>query len=136
MIQSGRLRSNRYAFICVLRSHKAPSSVPPPVTLLLDSETMLLVVELAVWLFWWTVFHGYQAVLSLFFHMIPLSALKAELMKQFEAGGIKFASSEEDAGKYDKTKYKCEVVVHNDGFFRRAAIEDSLGMGEAYMDGW
>jgi cyclopropane-fatty-acyl-phospholipid synthase len=35
-------------------------------------------------------------------------------------------------GGYDP----CDILVHNDEFYRRVLTEDELGLGESYMDGW
>lgn len=29
-----------------------------------------------------------------------------------------------------------DIIIHNDGFYRRAVTEGELGIGESYMDGW
>jgi len=72
---------------------------------------------------------SYQTILKIFFDILPISILRGEITKQFEGYGIKVTLDPTLAGKYDKKKYDCEIVVHNDNYFRRTAAEDCLGMG-------
>jgi len=91
---------------------------------------MFFLSEIAVWLLWWIIFNTYQTILKIFFTILPISLLKKAVTEQFEGIGIKVTSDPKLAGKYDENKFDCEVVVHNDYFFRRVAAEDYLSMGE------
>lgn len=94
---------------------------------------MFFLFEIINWAFWWSLFQIQLITVRILLAIIPLSLIKAEVIKEFEKVGVKTTFDEKEAGKYDKTKYACEIVVHNQQFFRRVAFDDSLGVGETYM---
>ena len=97
---------------------------------------MFFLIDLAVWCFWWSVFKIWLVLIKGFLNIVPMVGLKQAVLQEFEKRGIAVSFDRARAGKYDKTKYKCELVVHNDEFFRKIALNDCLGIGEVYMDGW
>jgi hypothetical protein len=100
------------------------------------TDKMIFLVDLAVCFFWWSVFKIWLVLVKIFLNIVPMFGLKQAVLQEFEKRGIAVSFDRAQAGKYDKTKYKCELVVHNDEFFRKIAFNDCLGIGEAYMDGW
>lgn len=97
---------------------------------------MFFLFEIINFCFWWTIFQIQLITVKFLLAIIPLSLVKAEVIKEFDKVGVKTTFDPKQAGKYDKTKYKCEIVVYNEQFFKRVAFDDSLGVGETYMDGW
>jgi len=97
---------------------------------------MFFVFELANWAFWWSLFQLQLLTVKVLLAIVPLSVIKAAVVQEFEKVGVKTTFDSKEYGKYDKTKYACEILVHNDQFFRKVAFGDSLGFGEPYMDGW
>ena len=47
--------------------------------------------------------------------------------------GIKVTTNPAEKGKFDKTKYSCEMVVHNPKFYKRFALDDASALKETYM---
>jgi len=95
---------------------------------------MFFVFEILNWLFWWSLWQMEQITVKFILAIVPLSLIKAEVIKEFENVGVKTSfPGDPEIGKYDKTKYFCEIVVHNPQFFRKVAFDDSLGFGETYM---
>ena len=84
--------------------------------------------------FWWTLFKLNSLFLRFVYTVAPLSLLQKRINQAFEAEGVKLTCLQdgEQAGKYDKTKYKAEIVVKDKQFFYKV-FDASLGVGEAYM---
>lgn len=96
----------------------------------------MLLTDFGKYWFWWCVFKIWRLLVNIFLNIVPMSGLKAAVQDEFEKRGVKVTFDAKQAGKYDKTKFACEAVVHNDAMFRTIAFNDTLGIGEAYMDGW
>lgn len=84
-------------------------------------------------IFWTVVLYGYRWLLHLVCFFVPTVLFELLGVAFLEKHRIKVVNNKKVAGSYDKTKYDCEMIVHNPKYYKRAFIEGSKGMGESYM---
>lgn len=96
---------------------------------------MFFLFEIVIWIFWTLVFQTFTISVKLLLFFVPTAWVKAELVGRLEECGVTTTSDPKQAGIYDKRKFKAQMVVHNDKFFKRLVYQESLALGEFYMDG-
>jgi hypothetical protein len=86
------------------------------------------------YLFWFFVWHTFQFVRYIIIHAAPQSFVRKVVTNFMAKEKIKVTmAGDKNIGKYDREKFTCEMVIHNPKFFKRAAADDVMAFGEAYM---
>lgn len=94
-------------------------------------STLYEIVSLA---FWYSCFAVMVLGVKLLLIIVPNFVVKAEVVRVFEQYRVKVTmANDEQIGKYDQTKFRCEVVVNDERFWKCVAFDDSIGLGEGYM---
>jgi hypothetical protein len=88
--------------------------------------------EYATLAYWTTLFKAYSAFLRFIYCIAPFSVLERKFFEIFDSVGVKLTYDEKELGKYDKNKYKVEILVKDKKFLYRV-LDTTLGIGEAYM---
>lgn len=88
------------------------------------------------YLFFWVILRAIRYIKNLFIFFIPRSFVKNKIIQLFGEWGVKVTTDSKEIGTYDRKKYHCEMVVHNEDFFTRLLQSPVLNLGESYMDGW
>jgi hypothetical protein len=81
---------------------------------------------------WW----GFQTALRICIFVAPTSMVQQQLVANFEEWGIRVVVDGESAADDKPNDSQCTLTVHNRRFFKKVALNSTLGLGEAYMDGW
>ena len=103
------------------------------------NKLLALAIRPINYVFWWIVVTSLEIVFALCLVLVPRSIVERRVQDLFEDSGIKITTTgmakknDDNKTSYDKSKYKCEVLVHNPAFFWRFAKEDFIALGEAYM---
>ncbi|CAB9527637.1 Cyclopropane-fatty-acyl-phospholipid synthase [Seminavis robusta] len=98
-------------------------------------------------MFWYVVFRGYQMAVAFVTWLLPTSCAKRIGRSEFAKYKIKITTDYDGDGtslnnkttsliRDEEKLIKCEVVVHNAKLFQRFQVDDILGVGESYMEGW
>ena len=89
--------------------------------------------------FWSTLLHLNRGFVKLVTGMTPTKLIKNRVIAIFASVGVKIVCEGDDDSDVDVGKdkqFKSKIVVKDDRFFVRVVRGATLGLGEAYMDGW
>ena len=94
----------------------------------------MLAIDIIEVVFWYVVFRSYQWAMAIVMAIVPTALARKVAQDSFAQCNVKISMDQDrEVGKYDKDKYRCEVIVHNPKTFKRVQVEDILGIGESYM---
>jgi hypothetical protein len=91
---------------------------------------MRVVLDYLNLVFWWTVLMLVKGMIRTILFFTPIS-YKKKIITQNKESKVKVTFNKDEVGKYDKNKYTCELVIHDNRFYHRV-FDTSLGIGESY----
>ena len=89
--------------------------------------------ELFKYNYYWVLVKGRHLLLTTLFYFVPVSIFENKVKEKLEPWGIKISSTAEKGVGYDKSKFSCEMVIHNKAFYKKFVSAGQLYLGETYM---
>jgi len=83
--------------------------------------------------FWWVLLTTFQLIWYVVVAIAPASLIENIIRKNFEGWDIKVTNGTAKSECHEKTRFTCELVIHDRHFYKRFARNSMLALGESFM---